>query len=157
MHDGLMKPLRVLLPLLLLALVGLGLSGCSTTTVQKAAMVVSLLDIQVGAGNEAVLQLRLQSEEIEPIAVAGTTHRVMFNGQSYGEAVNTKPMAVPARGDVRFTAKLVLGDAAAADRLRALLASGSIEYRLESRLNCEIGEDDRLILKTSSSGRLGAP
>ncbi len=151
-----MKTLRLLLPLLLPALIAFGLSGCSTTTVQKAAMVVSLLEVQVGPGNEAVLQLRLQNEEIEGIAVADTRHKLTLDGQGFGEAVNPKPMAVPERGDVRFTAKLALADAAAVERLRAVLARGDVEYRLESRLNCDVGDDDTLILKTSTTSRLGA-
>lgn len=151
-HDGGMKMLRALLPLALMAAFAVWLGGCSTTY-QKAGVAIGLVDVTVGADNTAVLLLRLQNENIVPIAISRTKHKVSINGVSYGEAIGEKPVALTEHGDVRHEATLRLPDAAAAERLKAALAAGSVDYRLESRLICEVGEET-LILTTSAGGRL---
>ncbi|HQF38284.1 MAG TPA: hypothetical protein PK322_04115 [Opitutaceae bacterium] len=147
-----MRILRVLFPLVLLATFAFWSGGCSTT-VQKAGVAVSLLDVTVGADNRAVLLLRMQNENIVPLALASTKQKVFLNGVAYGEAIGEKPVALTEHGDVRHEAVLTLADAAAAERLRAALAAGAVDYRLECRLLCDLGEED-LILITTVSGRL---
>lgn len=147
-----MKILRALFPLVLLATAAFWSGGCSTT-VEKAGVAVSLIDVTVGADNRAVLLLRLQNENIMPLALASTKQKVFINGVAYGEAIGEKPVALTEHGDVRHEAVLKLADAAAADQLRAALAAGAVDYRLECRLLCELGEED-VILTTTASGRL---
>lgn len=151
-HDAGMKILRTLFPFVLAAMVAFWSGGCSTT-VQKAGVAVSLVDVTVAADNRAVLTLRLQNENIVPIAIASTKQKVFINGVGYGEAIGEKPVALTEHGDVRHEAVLALADAAAADRLRGALAAGPVEYRLECRMLCDLGDED-LILTTTASGRL---
>lgn len=142
---------RTLWPLALVALFVFGSSGCTTTTVERAGVAVSLVDLSVGNDNRAVLVLRLQNENIVPIAVTSTKHKVKLNGIGYGEAVGEKPVALMQHGDVRHEVVLALSGADA-ERLRASLAAGPVDYELSSRFFCEEGEDE-LILKAVASGR----
>lgn len=120
-------------------------------------MVITLTEVRLESPNRAVLALHLQNEEIAAVAVAGTTHRVSFDGVGFGEATCAKPFAVPERGAAQFEATLPLRDAGAGERLRALLAAGGATYELQSRLQCEVGDGDRLILSVASRGTLGKP
>ncbi|MFT3830751.1 MAG: hypothetical protein QM691_13695 [Opitutaceae bacterium] len=146
-----MKLLRVIPALFLLVLAGVGLSGCSTTY-QKAGVHVTLLDVTVGADNAAVLNLQLQNENLMAVAVTRTEFKVTFNGVSYGQAVGTKPVALPELGTVRHEAVLKLTDPAAAARLRSVLAAGPVTYGLDFRLHCDVG-DEELILTAVSQGQ----
>ncbi len=151
-HDARMNILRTLSPLVLLTVVGVWLGGCSAP-VEKAGIAVSLVDLTVGPDNKAVLVLRMQNENVTPIAISSTKHKVVRNGESFGQAVGEKPVALKEHGDVRHEAALPLANAAAAARLRAMLAAGGVDYRLDSRLLCEAGDED-VILVTTAHGRL---
>lgn len=146
-----MKMLRTLWPLVVVALCAFGMNGCSTP-VQKAGVAVTLVDLTVGADNRAVLVLRLQNENIVPVAITNTKEKVTINGVGYGSAIGDKPVALMEHGDVRHEAVLTLTDAAAADRLRAALATGAVDYQLECRFFCETGDDD-LVLTARANGR----
>lgn len=154
-HDAAMKFLRSLLPLVVLSVIGLCFSGCTSTTVQSAGVGVTLIGVDAPAeGNEVVFQIQLQNENLVALALANSSYKVSINGVSYGAAVVDKPMALVERTAVTVEAKLVVADAAALDRLRAALAAGPVSYALDCRLVSMIG-DDRLILLTKTSGRFG--
>lgn len=142
---------RTLWSLALVALFVFGSSGCTTTTVERAGVAVSLVDLSVGNDNRAVLVLRLQNENIVPIAVTSTKHKLTINGVGYGEAVGEKPVALMQHGDVRHEVVLTLSESDAA-RLRAALAAGPADYELACRFFCEEGEEE-LILKAVAQGR----
>ena len=148
-----MKFLRALFPwavALALAFVG---GGCSTTY-QRAGVAISVTAVSVDSDNSAVLTLLLENENITPIAVTRTEHKVTLGGVSYGQANGEKPVALAERGKVRHEAVLRL-DAGAANRLRAALAAGPISYHLDSRLICDVG-DERLILTAVADGQAAA-
>ncbi|HLP03100.1 MAG TPA: hypothetical protein VK163_13820 [Opitutaceae bacterium] len=146
-----MKLLRVIPALVLLVLAGAWLGGCSTTY-QRAGVHVTLLDVAVGADNNAVLNLQLQNENIVAVAVTRTEFKVTFNGAPYGLAVGTKPVALPELGTVRHEAVLKLADPAAAARLRSALAAGPVTYGLDFRLRCDVGEEE-LVLTATAQGQ----
>ncbi len=151
-----MSMLRAFLPKgLLVLLAGLSLVGC--TSVQKAGIVVSVVKVAATevalTDRKVVLQLRLQNENLMAIALASTEHKVYFNGIYFGEAVGRKPVALMERGDVPYEVTLTLADAAQAARLREVLQSGVVNYRLETRMLCDAGGED-LYLVSKDSGQL---
>ena len=151
-----MSMLRAFSPkCLLFVLAGLWLAGCTST--QKAGIVVSLVKVEATetglVDRKVVLQLRLQNENLMPVALSGTKHKVYLNGIYYGEAVGTKPVALMERGNASCEVTLTLADAAAAARLREVLQGGAVSYRLESRMECEAGEDE-LNLVSNDSGQI---
>jgi LEA14-like dessication related protein len=137
---------------LLVLLVGLWLTGCTST--EKAGIVVSIVKVSATevalTDRKVVLQLRLVNENLMPIALARTVHKVYLNGIYFGEAVGTKPLALMERGDVRYEVTLTLADAAAAARLREMLLRGAVNYRLESRMLCDAAGEDLYMLSTDS-------
>ena len=152
MHDAGMKMLRALFPVALVAALGLALAGCSTYY-QKAGVDILLTGVTVGEDNTATLTLHLRNENIVPLGVTWTEHKVLFNGTSYGTARGEKPFALKESGEADHEVLLRLGSAAEAQRLKAALAAGGLDYRLESRLVCELS-DETLILTTTASGRV---
>ena len=157
-HDSDMSMLRAFSPKCLLALLaGLWLVGCSTT--QKAGIVVSLVKVAATevalTDRKVVLQLRLQNENLMPLALAHTVHKVYFNGIYFGEAVGAKPVALMERGDVPYEVTLTLADASAAAKLRELFQGGAVNYRLESRMLCDT-EGEELRLLSTDSGQIPA-
>ncbi len=154
-HDSGMKTLRPLLPLLLLALVFPWLGGCNTI-VDRAGVALSLAEVAVGADNRAVITLRLQNENIVPLAVSSTRTKVAINGVNYGEAVGEKPIALTENGGARHEAVLKLANAEAAQRLSAALAAGPVAYELDCRLICEV-EENKLILTSKAKGQYTRP
>lgn len=146
-----MSMLRAFAPkCLLVLLAGLWLVGCTST--QKAGIVVRVAKVvatEVALTDRKVtLQLRLQNENLMPLALASTVHKVYFNDVYFGEAVGTKPVAVTERGDVPYEVTLTLADAAVAARLREVLKGGVVEYRLETRMQCVAGDDELNLVST---------
>lgn len=154
MHDAGMKMFRALFPAALVVALGLALAGCSTLY-QKAGVDILLTGVTVGEDNTATLTLHLRNENIVPLGVTWTEHKVTLNGTSYGKAKGEKPFALKESGEADHEVKLRLGSAAEAARLKAALATGGLDYRLESRLICEL-TDETLILTTEASGRVEA-
>ena len=138
-----------------MVLAGLWLVGCTST--QKAGIVVSLVKVTATevalTDRQVVLQLRLQNENLMPIALASTEHKIFLNGVYFGKAVGSKPVALMERGVANYEVTLTLEDAAAATRLRGLLQGGLVPYRIESRLLCDAGGED-LYLVSNDSGQL---
>lgn len=150
-----MKTLRSLLPLLLVALTLPWFAGCNTI-VDRAGVAVSLVDVRIEPGNRAVLQLRLQNENIVALAVTSTRSKVSINGVGYGEAVGVKPVALAENGVAQHEAVLILANAAAADRLAAALTAGPVDYAMDCRLICDL-EENKLVLTAKAQGRWVRP
>lgn len=148
-----MKLLRSLVPFVVLSVLGLCFTGCSSTTVQSAGVGVSLLGIDAAnESGEVLFHIQLQNENLVALALASSTYKVAINGVAYGAAVVDKPMALVERTAVTVDAKLVLADTAARQRLGEALAAGPVDYALDCRLVSMIG-DDRLVLITKVTGR----
>lgn len=145
-----MKLLRALPALALLVLAGAWLAGCSTTY-QKAGVHATLLDVAF-ADDSAVLKVRLENENLMPVAVTRTEFKVAFNGVNYGVANGAKPVALPELGTAEHEAVLKLADPATAARLRSAFAAGPVSYAFDLRLYCDVGED-RLILTAFAQGQ----
>jgi len=148
-----MSMLRAFVPKCLLALLaGLWLVGCTTT--QKAGIVVSLVKVSATevalTDRKVTLQLRLQNENVMAVALTTTVHKVYLHGVYFGEAVGTKPVALTERGDVPYEVTLTLADATVAARLREMLKGGGVSYRLESRMQCEAGDEELNLVSTDS-------
>lgn len=151
-HPGMKFP-RALFLVVVGVVIALVAGGCSTTY-QRAGVAISVVAVTVDSDNSAVLTLAMENENITPIAVSKTVHKVTLGGAGYGEARGEKPVALAERGKVRHEAVLKL-DAAAANRLRAALAAGPLSYHLDSRLICEVG-DEQLILTAVADGQVTA-
>jgi LEA14-like dessication related protein len=147
-----MKSLRNWFLVIPLVLLGLLPVGCQTV-VERSGMAVVLESVDVGSAGSAVLHLRYRNENIMPIATRAAKHKVSINGVAYGTAVSVKPLALAPNGEGREDATLGLG-AAEAVRLRAALSSGSVEYTLDSRIECDTADDVLLILTNTTTGRL---
>ena len=146
-----MKTLRILLPLVLTVLAGVWLGGCSTTY-RTAGIACSLTDVKIGSDNTAVLQMHLRNENIVAVGVTTTEVQAHLNGVSYGRATGGKSFAMKECGEADYEVTLRLDGSGAAERLKAALAAGALDYRLECRFICDVG-DERLILSTTANGR----
>lgn len=146
-----MKMLRILLPLVLTVLAGSWLIGCSTTY-HTAGITCSLTDVKIGSDNTAVLQLHLRNENIAAVGVTKTEVQLHLNGVNYGRATGEKPFAMRECGEADCEVTLQLDGSAAAERLKSAMAAGALDYRLECRFICDVG-DERLILSATANGR----
>lgn len=147
-----MKLFRALFPVAALLALAFVQGGCSTSY-QRAGVAIIVTNLVVNPDNSAVLTLLLENENITPIAVTSTEHKVTVGGTNYGKALGEKPLALAERGKVTHEAILKL-DAGAAARLRTALAAGPASYHLDSRLLCDVGEE-HLILTATADGQVG--
>jgi hypothetical protein len=83
----------------------------------------------------AELMLRYTNETIEPLALAGSAHRLYLNGSYVGLAVSNESMSIPQLGTATQTVTIHLENLALVRKLRQLPSDRMIKYRLESTLH----------------------
>ena len=145
-----------------LLLVGLWLGGCATFS-RAPALGVSLVDLRPTAASvletTAGLTVRMVNETPVPFALTGSTHRLYLNGTYVGRGVSNESAAIPALGSATQTVTLYLENLALLAKFRDLPSRPVVEYRLESRLFSNVGQDSRSVGATATGsldlGNLG--
>lgn len=132
------------------------LAGCATPD-RGGGLNVQLAGVSIGdvslTGATGELTIEVINTSVIPYVVSKATHRLYLNGSLVGEAVSAESWGVQPQGRVKYKAVLKLANAQAFDALRALLGSGRLNYRIESRLVSNWGDDDET-LKLDHSGVL---
>jgi LEA14-like dessication related protein len=98
--------------------------------------------------------LRLTNEGMQPLALAGSTHKLYVNDSYVGRAVSNERMTVPALGTITPAITVYLENLALVRKAAEFSqAPGKLAYRLESRFHP--AEDSRFgDIKTTASGEL---
>lgn len=141
-----MKRLRFLASFLSLGCLAL-LTGCGSSG-QLRGISVNLDRITPGPNGSATATLRFINENVVPVGISTSKHKVSINGQSLGTLNSQQPLGLPqlttATQEVTFTLT-----PAQADLLRKAAPGGA--YRIESVLFVSNGED-RLDVKSQGQG-----
>ena len=116
------------------------------------SVTVSIADIKpvssTGLETEVVLTLRYANENVIPIGLSGTVHKLYINGKYVGKAVSDNAVGLPPLKVVTDTVMLRLDNIALMREIINISNSKSATYKLDSRLFITSGED-KVSIKTS--------
>lgn len=120
---------------------------------------VSLVSVRLGESTAwettAYFKIRLANASPEPIALSGSAHRFHLNGRFIGQGLSDAQVEVPRLSSVIVEFPVHLRNVAVASRIRPILASQAVEYRVQSTLyfsegrrgrRCHLARDGRLAL-----------
>ncbi len=128
-------------------------AGC--TSFQLSGITVSLVDIKpAGAAlleSSAVLTLRYTSENVMPVGLSGSTHKVYLNGTYVGKAVSKEPLGLAALSSSTQDVTVRFENLALLQQLVGMRDRQTAGYKIDSVLFVTSGEE-KLDIKTSSSG-----
>lgn len=150
-----MQPRRLLNFLLVpLVCVAAMLAGCATTDrgegLNQRLIAITLPDLPRDA-TTGEITVDVANTTVIPYVIAKSQHHVFLEGKLIGEAKTDVAWGVAQQGVARHKAALTLAAGVGADEVRALLATGKVNYRLESRLISQLGEDET-VFKIQSAG-----
>ena len=138
-----------------LALIGL-LSGCATLS-REGGVAVSLVSIRPVETSlfetTAELTLRVTNESVQPLALAGSTHRLYLNGTYVGRAVTNEKLSIPQLSTSTQTLTAHLENLALMKKAQELGNVPAVDYRIESRL-LAADEQGGGTFVTTSTGQL---
>ncbi|EEF61554.1 LEA type 2 family protein [Pedosphaera parvula] len=99
---------------------------------------VSLVNLQFGESTvfETTLYatVRVQSEEPEPVLVDGAVHKLYLDGLNIGQGTASDRLEIPRLSSATQTVTLHLNNIAMATRLRDIIQSRRLDYRISSKL-----------------------
>ena len=131
-------------------------SGCATFDRSTEAS-VNVIDLRPTEASlfetSAELALRYTNESGEPLALAGSAHRLYLNGSYVGRAVSNESLNIPALSTTTQTVTIHLENLTLVRKLRELPSAQAIKYRLESALHRRDGKGLGTI-RTASTGEL---
>ncbi len=134
---------KALLPLLLLGLAMLG-TGCSSTPV-ATGLSVELASVERTADGGATATVHIVNPNTVSYNVFSGTYRIVLgNGYTGTFAVN-KPTGIPAQSKGIHTGKLVAEGP-------GVLSAGDTTYRLESKIELTLWDDQKETAKLNASG-----
>lgn len=150
-----LAPMKNLLPRLpLFALVCLGLlsfAGCLSTP-KINSINVGIVELKPGANADQIsVVLFYSNENVIPIAIAETSHKLYINGKLLGKSEDLNPVGLPPARVTHQTVTLLVKDKALLQSLIASADAQSASYRIESRLTIMSGEEE-MLAKPSSNG-----
>lgn len=102
-------------------------AGCSSTSPGMAGLGIELQSIERQSDGSAVASVRLVNPNTVSYNVSSATHEIYLGDRAVGTLEITKPMGLPAQTVGMHTGALKMDKG-------AVLPSGSVSYRLESRL-----------------------
>ena len=154
-----MSPLRFAPRFLVLALgltVSLLLAGCGSGF-KLTGVTVSLVDIKPAAStvfeSSAVVTLRYANDNVIPIGLSGSSHKIYLNGSYVGKALSQQPVGLAALATTTQDVTVRFENLALMRPLLALRERQTASYKIDSVLYVTSGEE-KLNIKTSSSGSL---
>lgn len=154
-----MQPRRLLNFLLVpLFLAGAFLAGCTTPDrgegLNQRLVAITLPDLPRDA-TTGEITVEVSNSTVIPYVIGTSAHKVFLEGKLIGEAKTDVAWGVQQQNRSQHKASLTLNAGVGADEVRALLATGKANYRLESRLVSRLGEDET-VFKIQSAGVVDA-
>lgn len=151
-----MPPLRLFIRF---AVVSLGLACCAfvagCSTFQLTGVTVSLVDFKPASSSllesSAVLTLRYTNDNVIPIGLAGSSHKIYLNGTYVGKAVSKEPLGMAALSTTTQNVTVRFENISLLQQLVAMRDRQTASYKIESVLYVTSGEE-KLDIKTSNSG-----
>ena len=123
-------------------------SGCYNRFT-LGAITVRVASIELPAeGSQAKISLRYINENVFPVAISRSTHKVYAGGKFIGDIKSNEPVGLPQLGTASQTVTVLLDNPAA---LREATSAGTFPYEVRSALYVESG-DQRSTIKTRASG-----
>lgn len=123
------------LRLFLIPLLALALGACASTHFVEPE--VSLVDIRIEDmtlfETTAVFWLRMHNENPRSLVVDGGTYDFWINGVQVGRGMTTHRIHIPRYESGEAEVVVYLRNGALARRLGSILASGGVEYEIDSR------------------------
>ena len=113
-------------------------TGCGTLP-SSSSIVVTVVDVRpVEASlleSAVALTLRFTNEALQPVTLAGSSHRLFLNGSYVGRAVSNERITLPQLGTGTQTVTVYLENLTLLRKAAELANAARIDYRLESRLH----------------------
>lgn len=129
--------MKALLPLLLTALICLQGAGCRSYE-SSAGVEVSLANLRVTDATvlETTMEftVRIDNAKPEPLVLQGGVHRLFVNGIRLGQGMTGESIEVPRFGSMTQAVSVHLSNLRMVSRIRSIMESRKIDYRLESSL-----------------------
>lgn len=130
-----------LLPRLLALVLGFALftlAGCLSSS-EVNSVYIHIKQVSRGvASDEIKLSVEYINENVIPIAVERTEHKVWINGKLLGTSRSNKPVGLAPTSRLADSVILVVEDKAF---LQSLISSAGASYKIETRLFILSGED----------------
>ncbi len=147
---GAMK--KFLTPFLLVSLLALLGTGCSSSNTITAGLRVELTGLARAGDGTIRADWRVVNPNVVSYLLAQSTHRVFLDGTLVGTITDKEAMALPAHNHSARSTTLS-SDGAAADRALAAAASaGTAAYRVESSVTIRLYGDSTERTSLSSAG-----
>lgn len=134
---------KVLLPFLLLGLAIFG-TGCSSTPV-ATGLGVELASVERTADGGATATVHIVNPNTVSYNVFSGTYRIVLGNGYTGTFTVTKPTGIPAQSKGAHTGTLTPAGGAP-------LSAGATTYRLESRIELTLWDDQKETAKLNASG-----
>jgi len=151
-----MSPLRLFSRFVAVALAlacGVFVAGCNSF--ELSGVTVSLVDVKpVSAAlleSSAVLTLRYTSENVMPVGLSGSSHKVYLNGTYVGKAVSKEPLGLAALSSSTQAVTVRFENVSLLQQFVAMRERQTASYKIDSVLYVTSGEE-KLDIKTSSTG-----
>lgn len=131
-------------------------AGCGSGF-KLTGVTVSLVDIKPAAStvleSNAVLTLRYANENVIPIGLSGSSHKVYLNGSYVGRALSKEPVGLAALSSSTQDVTVRFENLALVRQFVAMREKQTAAYKIESVLYLTSGEEE-LNIKTSNSGSI---
>jgi LEA14-like dessication related protein len=146
--------MKALLPrLLALSLCLLAFAGCMGG-IKLNSISVEIIEVRKGpSAGEIGMTVRYSNENVIPIAIDHTTHKVYVNGKLLGKCVSNAPVGLPPTKSIDEKLILKIEDKALLADLVAKASTQTASYKLETRIFVKSGEED-LDSRASNTGAL---
>ena len=138
-------PFRLrLIPAVLAAL--LFATGCGISNKELAGLAISVESIrsfsQSDGQTELVATLRYHNETIRPIGIREMVLKLAINGITVDKITSKKPLGTMSMSSNTQDATFIIKSDATAAKIRAALASGAVNYRLDTELMVGSGDEE---------------
>jgi len=142
--------------LLVVFCLSLLLGACATRRDAKN-IDVSLVDVRFE--NATVLEttarftVRIQNASPEPFLMEGGEHKIYLNGRYVGKGLSNTSVVVPRLSSVTQPVEVYLRNLSMASRIRTIIESKSMDYKIKSTLYVRMNNHART-LNVANEGRL---
>ena len=141
---------------LIILFLGMGIGGCATVD-RSAGLEVSLANLEIQEATlletTALITIRLQNENPEPVRIQGAVHKIDLNGVYLGKGMTSEGLEIPAFGTGTQKVVVYLSNLRMTGPLRSILANQQVAYELKSTLRVH-GAINRHRLQLLHSGAL---
>lgn len=134
------------------------LSGCAGLQ-SRDGLEISLVNARLSTPTvwetTAHFTVRVINERPEPLVLDGSVHRIHLNGAYIGEGVTNERLEVPRLSSATQEITVYLRNVRMATRLRSIVDSQAVDYRVDSTLylagdgrsrRCRVAQEGRLAL-----------